>query len=229
MTPFPKALVFDLDGTLVDTAPDLTLVLNWLLAREGHPKVDELAVRHMVGRGARHLILQGMSVGGDAPGEDELTRLTGDFIAHYGDHICERSVAFAGVVETLEDFRARGITMGVCTNKPEGLSRQLLDALDLSQYFTALLGGDSLHVRKPDPLHLLKTIEVMGHAPHEAVMVGDSISDVRAARDAGVAIVGVSFGYTDTPIAELDPDIVIDRFADLPLALARMLQGSASA
>ena len=229
MSDFPKALVFDLDGTLVDTAPDLTLVLNWLLLREGRQKVDELSVRHMVGRGARNLILKGMSATGDVPDEDELSRLTRDFIAYYGEHIADSSLPFAGVTETLDHFRARGVVMGVCTNKPEGLSRQLLDALNLSQYFRAVLGGDSLAVKKPDPLHLLKTLEAMKNLPHEAVMVGDSISDVQAARNAGVAIVGVSFGYTETPIRELNPDIVIDQFADLPQALARMLTGSASA
>jgi phosphoglycolate phosphatase len=229
MINFPKALVFDLDGTLVDTAPDLTLVLNWLLKREGRAKVDELSVRHMVGRGARHLILQGMTVSGSVPDEAELSRLTKDFITHYGAHIADTSVAFAGVTETLDHFRERGVVMGVCTNKPEDLSRQLLDALDLSQYFSAVLGGDSLAVRKPDPLHLLATLEAMGHLPQDSVMIGDSISDVRAAREAGVRIVGVSFGYTETPIADLNPDIVIDRFADLPQALARMLSGISSA
>lgn len=229
MTPFPKALVFDLDGTLVDTAPDLTLVLNWLLVREGRKPVAELSVRHMVGRGARHLILQGMTATGATPDEAELSRLTTDFIAYYGEHIADASVAFAGVSETLEIFRAQGIAMGVCTNKPVGLSRQLLDALGLSPYFSVVLGGDSLSVRKPDPLHLLATLEAMGHKPHSSVMVGDSISDVQAARDAGVPVVGVSFGYTEIPIAELNPDIVIDQFADLPQALARMLPDTSSA
>jgi phosphoglycolate phosphatase len=183
----------------------------------------------MVGRGARHLILQGMTASGSLPDEAELLRLTKDFIAYYGDHIADTSVAFAGVTETLDHFRARGVVMGVCTNKPEGLTHQLLDALNLSHYFSAVLGGDSLAVRKPDPRHLLAALEAMKSLPHEAVMVGDSISDVSAARGAGVAIIGVSFGYTETPIADLNPDIVIDRFADLPQALARMLSGISSA
>lgn len=228
MFSLPPALVFDLDGTLVDSAPDLTAVLNWILAREGHAAVGESQVRHMVGRGARHLITQAMNAAGHMPDETELTRLFNDFIAYYGEHIADRSVAFEGVVEVLDICRQHGVIMGVCTNKSEVLSCQLLDALNLSSYFNVVVGGDSLPVRKPDPMHLLKTMEAMKVTPRDTVMVGDSISDVSAARGAGVPVVGVTFGYTDTPIAELNPDIVIDRFADLPQALARILAGASS-
>lgn len=229
MFSLPPALVFDLDGTLVDTAPDLTAVLNWVLEREGHAAVAESEVRHMVGRGARHLITQALLAAAKTPSEAELTRLFNDFIAYYGAHVADRSVVFEGVVDVLDICRQHGVRMGVCTNKPEGLSYQLLEALNLRSYFSTILGGDSLPVRKPDPAHLLKTMEAMGVGPRDTIMVGDSISDISAARGAGVPVVGVSFGYTDTPIAELNPDIIIDRFADLPQALARILSGVSSA
>jgi phosphoglycolate phosphatase len=222
-TQLPKALVFDLDGTLVDTAPDLTNVLNWLLAREGRAIIDEASVRHMVGRGARSLITKGMSATGALPNDSEMSRLFNDFIDYYGAHIADYSLPFPGVIDTLEAFRDAGILMGVCTNKPEGLSRQLLEALDMNQYFTALLGGDSLAVKKPDPAHLLKTIEALGAEPHHSVMVGDSISDIQAAKNARIPVVGVTFGYTDIPIEDLNPDIIIHQFADLPRALGQML------
>lgn len=219
---FPRAVVFDLDGTLADTAPDLTLALNWVLASVGRAAVDDLSVRHMVGQGAAHLIRQGMQATGAAATEEDLDHLLPRFLAFYSDHIADRSVLFPGVLDVLHTLTAEGIALAVCTNKPESLTHQLLRGLAVDHFFPVVVGGDSLPVRKPDPAHILATLHRLGVGAAEAVMVGDSVNDIRAAQGANVPVVGVTFGYTETPIEELGADLVIDRFAALPEALRHL-------
>lgn len=218
-------IVFDLDGTLVNTAPDLGAALNHVLTSQGRPPVPDTEVLHgMVGYGARALIERGMAASGGLPPEPEMQILLQRFLRYYAANIANQSRPFPGVIETLNHFRARDARLAVCTNKPAGLCRTLFAALDLNAYFPVILGGDSLQVRKPDPLHLLETIRQAGGEPARAVMVGDSAADVDAARAAGVPVVAVSFGYTLTPVNTLGADMVIDQFAELIEVLPRLLQ-----
>lgn len=207
-----RTIVFDLDGTLIDTAPDLTMALNHVLASEGRPPMPEAQVRGLVGQGALALITRGMAASGAPAAEDDLPRLLDLFLAYYGKNLAVHSVPFPGAVNMLALLAEHGARLAVCTNKPIGLAVPLFDALELTEYFSAILGGDSLPVRKPDPLHLLETITQAGGDRARAVMVGDSAPDVDAARAALIPSVAVTFGYTQTPVEELGADVLIDHF-----------------
>lgn len=214
-----RAILFDLDGTLVDTAPDLTRSLNYVLSLEGRAPVDPSTVRSLIGDGARALIERGMALSGPAAPPDLIERRFADFIAYYWDHIADESRPFPGVVEVVTAL-AEQLRLAVCTNKPERLSARLLRMLELEAAFEVIVGGDSLPVRKPDPGPLFASLDRLGVAPQDALMVGDSHIDVAAARAAGIPVVVVSFGYTVVPAGELGGDRLIDRFEDLPRALA---------
>jgi phosphoglycolate phosphatase len=208
-----SAVVFDLDGTLVDSAPDLCGVVNDMLHQHGRVALDMDDIRKMVGDGAAKLIERGFASTGGLPAP--LPDLTREFIRLYEARIARETRPFPGVIETLERFRAAGLKMGVCTNKTTHLSRRLLDELDLSRFFTAVVGGDG-PARKPDRRHLEATMRELGTDAREALMVGDSMNDVAVARNAGVEVVAVTFGYTTIPPHELGADRVIDRFDELP-------------
>jgi len=219
----PRTVVFDLDGTLVDTAPDLITTLNYILDREGLPPVPLHAARNMIGAGARKLIERGLELEGRNPTAAEITRLTDDFIAHYAQHIADASRPFEGLESALDDLQTRGYRLAVCTNKLEWLSKLLLERLNLSARFAAICGADTFGVSKPDPAILRQTVARAGGDVTGAVMVGDAGTDVGVARRAGVPVIGVSFGYSDVPIAELKPDRVIDRMRELPSAVERVM------
>jgi phosphoglycolate phosphatase len=212
-------VVFDLDGTLVDTAPDLINALNFVLAREGLPPVPLHSARNMIGAGARKLIERGMEVEGREASPAELARLTDDFISYYAEHIAEFSRPFDGLEAALDDLESRGCRFAVCTNKLEWLSKRLLDQLNLSSRFAAICGADTFGVSKPDPTILRQTVARAGGELSSTVMVGDAGPDVGVARRAGVPVIGVSFGYTDVPIADLKPDRVIHHLSELREAL----------
>jgi len=215
-------LVFDLDGTLVDTAADLVATLNVILEREGLRPVPFLEARAMVGHGARVLIERGLAANGVTRDADATTQMFDDYIAHYSAHIAEASRPFPGVVEALDHFSAAGWSLAVCTNKLEGLSVQLLEALDLAGRFDAICGADTFAARKPDPLALVETIRRTGGDPAHAVMVGDSKTDIDTALAARVPVVAVDFGYTPIHVRELGPDIVISHFDELAGAVAQL-------
>jgi phosphoglycolate phosphatase len=212
-------VVFDLDGTLVDTAPDLINALNFVLAREGLPPVPLHSARNMIGAGARKLIERGMEVEGREASQAELARLTDDFISYYAEHIAEFSRPFDGLEAVLDDLESRGCRFAVCTNKLEWLSKRLLDQLNLSSRFAAICGADTFGVSKPDPTILRQTVARAGGELSSTVMVGDAGPDVGVARRTGVPVIGVSFGYTDVPIADLRPDRVIHHLSELRGAL----------
>jgi phosphoglycolate phosphatase len=218
-----STIVFDLDGTLVDTAPDLLGTLNALLSAEGLPLLPLESARTLIGQGAKALLARGFAAAGEPLDPPKLDRLFDEFIAHYLGRIAQESRPFEGVVPALDTLAAAGARLAVCTNKRTDLSLALLDALGLTGRFAAIVGADSAPAPKPDPRHLWTAIELAGGAPGRAVMVGDSASDARAARNGGVPLVLVSFGYTDIPAADLQPDVLIDAFADLPAACERLL------
>lgn len=217
-------VVFDLDGTLVDTAPDLIETLNVVFAREGLRPVDYASARNMIGGGARRMIENGLRFEGRSFDRGEVDRMLADFLAYYADHIADRSQPFPGLTSALDRLAAHEHRLAVCTNKLEGLSRLLLDELDLTRRFAAICGQDTFGVQKPDPTILRKTIAATGGDVSAAVMVGDSGTDVATARAAGVPIIAVDFGYTEQPIAEFRPDRVIGHFKDLPAAVSQIGQ-----
>ncbi len=218
----PRIVVFDLDGTLVDTAPDLISALNHVLDREGLPPVPLAAARSMIGAGARKLIERGLEVEGRMVSIAELDRLTKDFVAYYADHITDGSRPFEGLETALDTLEAQGHRFAVCTNKLEWLSKLLLDRLGLSQRFAAICGPDTFGVAKPDPAFLRETVSRAGGKLPGAIMVGDAGPDVGVARRAQVPVIGVDFGYTDVPMVELKPDRLISHMRDLPDAVASL-------
>lgn len=219
------AVIFDLDGTLVDSAPDLLAALNHALTVAGRPAVSLDELRHMVGRGARILLERALTATGGMPHEAEFEAMVNAFFAYYGAHLSDNTRPFEGVRETLETLKQRGALMGVCTNKPMQFAKPLLEDLGLAPYFSAIVGADSFPYRKPDPRHLTGTIDAMGAGGRQAVMVGDSIHDIAAAKDASIPVIAVSFGYTETPVSELDPDHIIDDFRELPKVLEKIARG----
>jgi phosphoglycolate phosphatase len=221
-------VIFDLDGTLVDTAPDLVATLNTILARQGMPPVAYGAARNMVGGGARLMLERGIAAAGQTLPSAAVDDLARDFIAHYADHIAEQSLPFDGVETALDALADRGFRLAICTNKLEWLTRRLLDALALTPRFAAICGADTFGASKPDPEVLHRTIERVG-TTGRAVMVGDSQTDVAVARAAQVPVIGVDFGYSDTPMVQLAPDRVISSFADLPEAVAALIGGRTAA
>jgi phosphoglycolate phosphatase len=204
-----RTVVFDLDGTLVDTAPDLINALNYVLDREGMPPVPMHAARTMIGAGARRLLERGLELVRRTVSREDLDRLTRDFIDYYADHIADASRPFEGLESALDDLSSRGFRFAVCTNKLEWLSKRLLDQLGLSPRFAAICGADTFGVAKPDPAILQQTIARAGGEISSSIMVGDAGTDIGVARRAGVPVIGVSFGYTEIPIADLKPDRLI--------------------
>ena len=213
-------LVFDLDGTLVDTAPDLIDTLNFTLARHDLPAVRFDAARPLIGGGARGMIERALAAEGRDCSPTQVDALYAAFVAHYAEHIAERSRPFPGVEPALDRLAAAGYRLAVCTNKLEWLARRLLGALELSRHFAAICGGDTFGVQKPNPQMFRGTVMRAGGEPERAVMIGDSATDVRTARAAAVPMIAVDFGYTDVPVASLQPDRVISSFAQLAAAVS---------
>ena len=208
----PPLIVFDLDGTLVDSAPDLLATLNAVLPAHGFQAIADPKMHEGIGHGARHLIVEALKRHGVTPADDALDAVHGDFLAHYEANICRHSQLYPGAEAMLDRFAAAGWRLAVCTNKKESLSRQLLEALGVAERFAAICGGDTFAAPKPDPAHLGGTIAASSGAADRAIMLGDSVTDLDAARAMRVPFVGVSFGYTQVPMAKLGPDRLIDGF-----------------
>jgi phosphoglycolate phosphatase len=214
-----RTIVFDLDGTLIDTAPDLISTLNLILAREGMPAFPYDSARRLIGGGARGMIERALEAEGRKPAKAELDRMFSAFIEHYAAHIADRSRPFPELKATLDLLAGNGHRLAVCTNKLEWLSVRLLNTLDLTRHFAAICGQDTFGVQKPDPEILRRTILRAGGEPERAIMVGDSATDIRTARAATVPVIAVDFGYSEVPIATLQPDRIIGSFTDLPAAI----------
>ena len=216
-------LVFDLDGTLVDTAPDLIRAANFVLGKKGVEPVAATVLRPEISFGARHIIAAGLRSRDVAFTEAELDAMLEDFIVYYADNICVDSKPFDGLSEVLESYRSEGATLAVCTNKREGLSRTLLESLGLLSQFKALAGRDTFPVCKPHPDHLLNTIKMANGNPKRAIMVGDSDVDISTAKAAKIPVIGVTFGYTHIPVPDLNPDAVINDYSEFRSAAEAIL------
>ena len=216
-------VVFDLDGTLADTARDLISTLNVLLLREGLPSIEPEAARYLVGAGARALIERGFAINGAHLSEKRIVALVDDFLDHYATHIADETQLFPGAQAALERLSQAGFRLAICTNKPEPLARKLLDELSVSQHFSSICGRGSFLVHKPDPAMLRLTIDAAGGDHSRAIMVGDSKTDIDTARNAAIPVIAVDFGYTDVPIASLGPNVVISHFNELWDAIITLL------
>jgi phosphoglycolate phosphatase len=221
----PPIVVFDLDGTLVDTAPDLIHTLNAILEAESIPALAFDTARPMIGAGVRPLLERALAERGRFPEETAMDALFARFIQRYRDHIADHSRPYPGLEGALDRLDAHGFTLAVCTNKYESLSLRLLDALGLTSRFAAICGQDTFAMKKPDPDALRLTIARAGGDAARAVMVGDSETDVSVARAAGIPVIGVDFGYTRIPMADLRPDRLIGHFDALPVAVLELLRG----
>lgn len=208
-------LVFDLDGTLADSAPDLLATLDVILPKHGYAVAASDDMRNGIGHGARSLIEYALKVQGAEFEAATLDAMYRDFLVHYEANISVATRLFPGTLAMLDRFEAAGWHFAVCTNKPERFSRILLEDLGVMSRFKAICGGDTFITRKPDPQHLLRTLGMAGGSETGSIMVGDSRTDIDTARAAGVPAVGVTFGYTPVPMSELAPDLLIDSFDDL--------------
>lgn len=219
----PRTIVFDLDGTLVDTGPDLTAALNHALASLGRSAVPEADVRDMVGSGALKLIERGLAATGEEA-RDLTKAMMPVFLDYYAEHVADRSLPYPGVVDALDTLAERGCTLAICTNKTERLSRLLIAALGWNARFAAIIGGDSLAIRKPDPEHLLATIRAADGDPADAAFVGDTHFDVNAGLAAGVPTIAVSFGFSSEPVETLGAAAIIHHYDELVPTLARLVR-----
>jgi len=213
-----KAVLFDLDGTLIDSLPDIAAAVNRLLVAEGREALPEPEVRLMIGNGADRLVERAFAARGGLPAP--LPQLLARFLAEYEPRAAEATRPFPGAAEVLETLERSGLKLAVCTNKPSGATTEVLAALGLARFFTAVVGGDETPALKPDPRHVQAVLDRLGVTAAEAVLVGDSINDIEAAHGAGLPVVAVSFGYTRVPPRELGAEAVIDHFSELPAALA---------
>jgi phosphoglycolate phosphatase len=226
--PSTPALIFDLDGTLVDTAPDILAALNFILVREGRRPVTRSDLRHLVGFGARTMLGEALRLTGGPVSAARSVALIDDYIAHYRAHIADASVPFPGVKTTLGAFVQSGARLGVLTNKPEELTVPLLDTLGLARFFTAIHGAGRFSYSKPDARVFRHLVEELGGQGAGAIMIGDSTTDALTARAAGVPVILVSYGYTPDPVQTLGADAVTDNFADLPRLVERVLRKKCS-
>ncbi|MDF3073734.1 MAG: gph [Alphaproteobacteria bacterium] len=223
MTSLPfDTIVFDLDGTLIDSALDVGLAVNRVLQEEGLPQMDEAIARSLMGEGGKVMVARAFAKAGRKLEEAALNALTRRFIGYYKDNPVAHTLPYPGVPETLQQLQRDGARMAVCTNKFEGPARQILVALDLMRFLDDVAGADTFAVRKPDPGHVTQLAARMGASLRHAVMVGDSMHDVHAGHGAKIPVVAVSWGYTVQAPATFGAEILLERFADLPQALVEL-------
>jgi len=216
-------LVFDLDGTLVETAPDLHAALNHTLVQKNLGPVAIETIRMMIGEGAKALIRKGLAHHGAKIDETELEeQLWPSFLNYYQKNITRLSHAYPGCVDCLKRLTRSKAKLAVCTNKAQMLAEHVLAGVELDHYFAATVGGDALAVKKPDGAHILETIARSGGDPKRAIMIGDSQTDERAARDAGLPFVFVSFGYGTLSGQPYDRLRSIDHWRDMQRALSQL-------
>jgi len=216
-------VVFDLDGTLVDTAPDLVSSLNHTISAKDLAPVTYEDLTHLVGHGARAMIDRSFRLRGRPLDEAEMPAMIDRFVEHYLAGMPGKSRPYPGLLAALDRLKASGMILAVCTNKMESLARPLIEGLGMSGYFAAITGGDTFAVRKPDAKHLVGTVDLAGGEIGSTVMVGDSLNDLKVAVNAGVPSIGVPFGYSDVPIQTLNPSLMIGHFDELTPELVKTL------
>ena len=212
----PSAIVWDLDGTLVDSAPDLASALNTVLDMRGFFTLSITEVRAMIGNGVPKLVERGFNAVGVRPDPAQLDELVAMFVKEYKTCATDNTRPYPGIVEALQKIQNMNIPMGVCTNKPEAFTLQILQGLGLSGYFSSVVGGDSTSARKPDPEPVLACLRGLVTEPASSLMIGDSVHDVHAAHAAGVTIGVVPWGYRSAPVEELGADFVLSDVTALP-------------
>jgi phosphoglycolate phosphatase len=222
-------IVYDLDGTLADTAEDLVATLNWLLEREGLAPIKVEIAGSLLGTGARALIKRGFAASGKSLDPEAIERLFVDYLDYYNAHILVRTRLYPGVDEALKAFDRAGWRQAVCTNKIERSAKLLIDKLGIADRFAFICGQDTFGVGKPDPRPLFETIAASGGVRERAIMVGDSATDIDTARAAGIPVVAVDFGYADVPVRSLRPDRAISHFDQLREACDALLSSRISA
>lgn len=216
-------IAFDLDGTLIDTAPDLAASLNAVLAEQGLPPVSMEAARTMVGHGAKAMIERGYAATGIPLPPEATPRFVERFIEIYRERIAQESRPFPGCLEALEALEDAGAVLVVATNKRTDLAVAVIEALGMSHHFAAIVGADMAPAAKPDARHILFAVEEADGDPDMAIMVGDSATDVNGAKNAGVPVIAVTFGYTDVPAADLGADAVIETYDELLAVVAKLV------
>jgi len=216
-------IVFDLDGTLIDTAPDLVESLNIVFGREGLPPLSYESARNLIGGGVKAMLARALETKRQIFSPLKLEQMVADFISHYSQHVADQSRPFPGLTDALDELAARNFRFAVCTNKLEHLSVLLLDQLELTDRFVAICGRDTFGVQKPDPEILRRTVAAAGGTMDKAIMVGDSITDIHTARAARIPVIAVEFGYSERPVTEFAPDRTIGHFVQLPASIAAIL------
>jgi len=216
-------VIFDLDGTLIDTAPDLMTSLNHVMDLNGlaHVKFEDMT--WLVGQGAKAMIERAWDHHDHPSSPEQLESAFDAFLIHYAAEMPGKSQPYPGLLNALDRLQAAGMNLAVCTNKTEALARRLLDSLQLTDRFAAITGGDTFPVRKPHGDHILGTIDLAGARHENAVMIGDSVNDILAAQNASVPTIAVPFGYSDKPVASFNPDVIIAHFDELDADMVRRL------
>lgn len=212
-------IIFDLDGTLIDTSHDLLDSLNYCLKTVDLEPVEYEQLAFLIGQGAKAMLTRAFSLRNKPISDDELNDFFDLFVSHYGKNMPGRSQAYDGLSEALERLRSTGMRFAICTNKHEGMAQSLMEKLGMSDQFVTLTGGDTFPFKKPDGRHILETIKLADGDLSRTIMIGDSINDIAAAKNAGVPSIGVPFGFSDVPIEELEPDAIISHYDQLTTQL----------
>lgn len=222
MNAYPDAIVWDLDGTLIDSAPDLADALSRLLREQGHPGLDEDQVRTMIGNGVEKLILRGFAAVDERIPKEQLGRLVSRFLLIYSVNATHRTRLYEDASTVLHHFQDAGVRQGICTNKPEAITQQILADLSIADVFDVIVGGDTTAARKPDPLPLRACMAALNVDSEKCILIGDSGVDVRTAQAVKMPVGIVSFGYAQEPIEDLGADFIIDKLVSLPASLGRL-------
>ena len=217
-----QALIFDLDGTLIDSAPDVCASVNWVLVETGRRELTLAETKGMVGWGGRVLVEKALALTGEPGTPEDIDRALDAFLFTYAAHPADHTTVFPGAIKALKKFKADGVKMGICTNKPTATTPPVLKAMGLEGYFDVISCGDAVPHKKPDGRHVSLVVEGLGATIETTAMVGDSESDFSAAIDAGIKSVAVTFGYAHAPVDTLGADALIGHFDELLGALRKI-------